>query len=98
MNKRIIIASVITLAAFCGFGFIISPKPKPLEINVTTRIEMIGGHQYAIAISSTTFGYEAKSSITMVHHEGCTACARNRDVPKPPRRRPPVALPYEGQF
>lgn len=97
MKKRTI--AFVVAAALLGFGFTFMPKPKPLEVDVTTRIEMIGGHQYAIAISSTAFGYDSKSSIAMVHHEGCTTCARNRPAtPRVSHCRPPVAAFYEGQM
>lgn len=99
MKKTTIIISLLAMAFLVGSGFVFMPKPKALEIDVTTRIEMIGGHQYAIAISSTAFGYDAKSSITMVHHEGCTTCARNKPAPtRVYHHKPPVATFYEGQM
>ena len=99
-NARKLVASgVIILAALCSFGFILKPRPKNLEVDVTTRIEMIGNHQYAIAVSTTVFGYDAKSSIAMVHHEGCTTCAKNRSAPtRVYHHKPPVAAFYEGQM
>ena len=96
MKNRMIVFVVI--AAMIGFGFTFMPKPKALEVDVTTRIEMIGGHQYAIAISTTAFGYDSKSSIAMVHHEGCTTCAREKKRLTMPRGRPPVAEFYPGQI
>ena len=88
---------IVALAALLGFGFTFMPKPKAMEVDVTTRIETIGGHQYAIAVSTTAFGYDTKSSIAMVHHAGCTTCHKENKPPVP-KRRPPIALPYEGQF
>jgi len=104
MKKTITIFALITIVFICS-GFILKPRPKALDVEVITRIETIGGHQYAIAISSTAFGYDAKTSIAMVHHEGCTTCnQKNAPTPIIPRTnrtskpRPPIALPYPGQF
>ncbi len=97
--KRLLPLIAVLVIALLSFGFTFMPRPKALEVDVTTRIEMIGGHQYAIAISTTAFGYDAKSSIAMVHHEGCTTCARNRPPsPKTYHHRPPVAAFYPGQM
>lgn len=99
MKKTTIIVSLLAVAFLIGSGFVFRPKPELESVDVTTRIEMIGGHQYVIAVSSTAFNLVVRSSIAMVHHEGCTTCARNRQQPtRISHRRPPIAAFYEGQM
>ena len=98
MKKISIIVCLLVAAFLIGSGFVLKPKPGTENVDVTTRIEMIGGHQYVIAVSTTTFNLVARSSIAMVHHAGCPTCEKNRAPRVYPRPRPPVALPYEGQF
>ncbi len=98
MRKRITMVVVVMLVAVCGFGFILTPHPNKYQVDVTTRIELIGGHQYAMAVATTVDAEGSKTAITMVHHAGCSACSGDNRKPIPTRRRPPIALPYLGQF
>ena len=110
--SRTVYIPVLLLAVATGVGFSFAPESNNNgRVSVETRVVTIDGHQYAMAVSTTYSGsYTVSgSSISMVHHAGCTACRdtdqqaeKHRLDPSPRHRyippRPPIAQPYKGQF
>ena len=72
--KKVCIGILFGIAIAGCFGFIRNSNVTCKQIEVTTSIEIIGGHEYVRTIVTGYNGYGVSPAVTMVHHEGCRGC------------------------
>lgn len=72
--KKVCLGILFGIAIASCFGFIRNSAAVGKQIEVTTSIEIIGGHEYGRTIVTGSNGYGVSPAVTMVHHAGCRGC------------------------